>query len=158
MKKISVCFMLLAVVLMAGCGKKDNSEERKLPTLAPEVTDLVQKGEGALSDAFSSLASYVDEAKKNADELKVEDLKTMLAIVCGELEVEGANLPGLPIRFRYTKDLALLDGAYSILREKILEVVGEDALELSTEGSYLMVEIFIDENGSLKADVTMELE
>ena len=38
--------MLLAVVLMAGCGKKDNSEERKLPTLAPEVTDLVQKGAG----------------------------------------------------------------------------------------------------------------
>ena len=88
----------------------------------------------------------------------MEDLKTMLAIVCGELEVEGANLPGLPIRFRYTKDLALLDGAYSILREKIFEIVGEDMPELSTEGSYLMVEIFVDENGRLKADVTMELE
>lgn len=162
MKKKGMLLVVLAALLFAGCNEAKNEEERKLPTLAPEVEETesgkTDKGEGTLSGAFSSLVSYVDQSKQAMDEQKAQELKTTLTLACVDAQMEGMELPKQPLRFRYTEELEELDGTYEVLKEKIKDYLGNEGPELSIEGNYLMVEIYVNAEGNLRAEVTVEQE
>lgn len=158
MRKIGLVLGVLLVSILAGCGKAEKSEERKLPTLAPEVVESENENGESSGGGLSSLVSYVDQAKQAADENIAASTKSAIMVACVEAQIAGMEFPKEPIRFRYTKDLEELDGAYALLKEKIVDVLGEEGTELSVEGNYMMVEISADEGGKVEVKVTLMQE
>jgi len=156
MRKKGLILAVLAVLMLAGCGTTEESEERKLPTLAPNgVEDGSTEQKEDKSGGFSSLLSYVDQSRQAADENTAISVKSVILVACADAMKEGMVFPTEPIRFRYTKDLDEIDDNYSILKERIIEILGEEGAELCVKGNYMMIEISADEGGKPKVEVEL---
>jgi len=161
MRRKSLFFGIMLVLGLAGCVARP--VEGPLPTLAPEVQEQEEAagdeatGENKESEEAEGILDigglgvdiirYVERSRVAADENLAAVLETAIETACYDYISDGTKLPEEPIRFRYTHELEELDDTYSSLKETIREIVGDDALELSDEDSYMMVEIFKKENG-----------
>ena len=157
---------VLMLLLFGGCDSATQSEERALPTLAPEVVEQedetswesVEKEDVQEEEEDSSygILSYIDKSKQAKDENTADTLEFAVEVACIEAQLNGMVFPQTPIRFRYTHELDELDDSYGMLKEIIREIRGNDrVLELSGEGNYMMVEISADGAGNPKVNVEL---
>jgi len=162
--------LFLGIVLLLGLtGCASRPVERPLPTLAPEVREEKAGDEtsgeskepgksvsiGDILGGGVDVIRYVERARVAADENLVATLKSAIELACYDYISDGTKLPEEPIRFRYTHELEELDDTYSVIKETIREIVGDDEITLSDEDSYMMVTISKKENGT--PEVTIEI-
>ena len=164
--------LFLGIVLLLGlAGCVARPVEGPLPTLAPEVTE---RGEDAGSEVTGAddeseetadfgglgldIIRYVERSRIAKDENLAAVLETAIELACFEYISDGTRLPEEPIRFRYTHELEELDDTYSVIKETIKEIVGDNEITLSDEDSYMMVEITRQENGmpEVKVEIMQE--
>ena len=163
-------FILGIVLLLGLTGCVARPVEGPLPTLVPEAQEREEAGteetgekeasEGALDlgGLGIDIIRYVERSKLAKDENQAAVLKTAIEVACYEYISDGTKLPEEAIRFRYTHELEELDETYSVIKETIKEIVGDNEITLSDEDSYMMVTISKNENGDpeVKVEILQE--
>lgn len=170
-------FIILAVLLVvAGCGKSD--KERDVSGSTPKevqeednpggMSDDKEKEENdstednseeEASDGLSSSGSILDRAKQARDEATAQALRTWILVAIAEAQVQKWQRPDGTIQFRWPetleglKDIKELDGEYALLRDCLMDLLLEDAPEMSVKGNYLVVEI---SSSNVKVEVLNE--
>ena len=176
MRKKGFILAAILMLLFAGCDTASPAEEWVLPTMDPAVEtqegdaieqeddvteqnsneeDAAEEEEETLGGMYSDFMSYIDNSKQAVDRNQADAVEIVVEAACIEAQIKGMTFPAEPIRFRYTNELDELDESYSLLKEAILDLMGDDVIELKVEGNYLMVEISQGENGTPEVNVEL---